>query len=71
MTTRLTVYEIHVDAHLDDHWAAWLGDVTASRTEPGTTTFLAPVADQAQLHGILTGLRDLGVTLLSVRILQS
>ena len=32
----------------------------------GTSTLTAAVADQAQLHGILTRIRDLGVILLAV-----
>ena len=52
--------------HLDDHWAAWLGDLTITRHRDGTSTLTGPVADQAQLHGVLVPLRDIGATLLSV-----
>ena len=31
----------------------------------------APVADQAQLHGVLTRLRDIGATLLSLNALEA
>jgi len=61
-------YEFTVDGHLDDHWSAWLGDVTLTRLNDGTTTFTMPVVDQAQLYGVLAGLRDMGATLLSVRV---
>jgi hypothetical protein len=61
-------YEFHIDGHLDDHWSAWLGDVTLTRRDDGTTTFTVPVADQARLHGVLAQLRDIGATLLSVRV---
>jgi hypothetical protein len=60
-------YEFQVDGHLDDHWSAWLGDVTLTRQAGGTTTFSVPVVDQAQLHGVLARLRDMGAVLLSVR----
>ena len=30
-----------------------------------------PVADQAQLHGLLAGLRDIGATLLSLNALEA
>jgi hypothetical protein len=30
-----------------------------------------PVADQAQLHGVLAGLRDVGATLLSLNALEA
>jgi len=56
-------YRVTVKEHLDDHWSSWLGD-TVVRNADATTTLT--VADQAQLHGVLAGIRDLGVTLLSV-----
>jgi hypothetical protein len=59
-------YEIRVDGHLDDHWAGWLGHLTLIRNEDGTSTLTGRVADQAQLHGILARLRDIGATLLAV-----
>ena len=50
-------YEFRVEGHLDDHWSAWLGDLT--------------ITDQAQLHGVLAGLRDIGATLLSLNALEA
>lgn len=58
-------YVIRVGAHLDPHWAAALGLVLAHDAD-GTTTLTGAVADQAQLHGTLARIRDLGVTLISV-----
>jgi hypothetical protein len=66
----MTTYEFRVDGHLDDHWAAWLGDLTLVRHDDGTSTLTGPVADQAQLHGVLTRLRDIGATLLSLRAVE-
>jgi hypothetical protein len=59
-------YELRVDGHLDDHWSAYFENVTIARHDDGTSTLVGPVADQAQLHGILARLRDVGATLLSV-----
>jgi hypothetical protein len=59
-------YEFRVAGHLDDHWSAWLGDVTVARRADGTSSFRVPIADQARLYGILDRLRDMGATLLSV-----
>ena len=39
--------------------------------DDGTTTLAGPVADQAQLHGLLAKIRDLGVTLVSVEVVDA
>jgi RimJ/RimL family protein N-acetyltransferase len=65
-TTATATYEIRVAGHLDDHWAATLGDFTLRRGPDGTTALAGTVADQAQLHGVLARIRDLGVSLLSL-----
>jgi hypothetical protein len=67
MTSTTTRYELRVAGHLDDHWAAWLGDLTLTRHDDGTTALTGPIADQAQLHGVLAAVRDMGVTLLSLQ----
>ena len=63
-------YEIRVAGHLDDHWAATLADLTLIRLDDGTTSLTGPVVDQAQLHGVLARIRDLGVPLLTLRTLD-
>jgi len=62
-----TTYVIRVDGHLDDHWSGWLGALDLTRETDGTTNIKADVADQAQLHGVLAGLRDIGVALTELR----
>jgi hypothetical protein len=63
-------YQIRIAGHLDDQWSASFDDVTLTCHDDGTSTLTAPVADQARLHGILAGLRDLGATLLSLHTLD-
>lgn len=63
--------EFRVEGHLDDHWSAWLGELTITRHHDGTSTLTGPVADQAQLHGLLVRLRDIGVVLLSLNTLET
>jgi hypothetical protein len=65
-----STYELRVDGHLDDHWSLWLGNLTIVRHDDGTSSLTGPVADQAQLHGLLSALRDMGATLLSVNSLD-
>ena len=59
-------YELRVQAHLDEHWSAWFCPLELDREDDGTTSLRGTVADQAELHGLLAKVRDLGVTLLSV-----
>lgn len=71
MTTRdASTYEFRVAGHLDEHWSAWFGDLAIVRHDDGTCTLTGPVSDQAHLHGILSGLRDIGATLLSLHALD-
>lgn len=71
MTTTPTTYAIRVDGHLDDHWSAWLGELNLTHNDDRTTTITVPVADQAQLHGILAGLRDIGAVLTELRTIEA
>ena len=65
--TAPTTYAIRVEAHLDDHWSAWLGGLDMTREDDGATTVTVQVADQAQLHGVLGGLRDIGAVISELR----
>jgi hypothetical protein len=59
-------YELRIDGHLDEHWSTWFGGLALTREDDGTTTLRGAVTDQAALHGLLTKVRDLGVTLISL-----
>jgi hypothetical protein len=48
-----------VEGVLDGRWSAWFEGVQRSHDEPGQTTFVGPVTDQAALHGLLAKVRDL------------
>ena len=63
-------YQIRVDGHLDDYWSPWFGDLTLIHEDDGTTSLRGFVADQAELHGLLTKIRDLGVILISVEVID-
>lgn len=64
---RVPAHEVTVAGHLDDHWSDWLGGFAIARHPDGTTTLTGTAADQAQLYGVLAGLRDVGVELLALR----
>jgi hypothetical protein len=63
-------YQLRVDGHLDQHWAPWFGDLALTQESDGTTSLTGVVSDQAELHGLLTKIRDLGVTLISVALVD-
>jgi hypothetical protein len=59
-------YVVRISGHLDPYWSARFAGMALAHDDDGTTTLTGAVADQAELHGILTRVRDLGVTLISV-----
>lgn len=63
-----TAYELRVHGHLDHHWSTWFDGFTLTHHDDGTTTLRGRVRDQAELHGVLVKVRDLGTTLVSVRL---
>ncbi len=64
-------YEIRVKGYLDDRWAEWFEGLTITLEENGDTLLTGSVVDQAALHGLLKKVRDLGIPLLSVNLVQS
>jgi len=67
MTIVPTTYAIRVEGHLDNHWSEWLGDVDMTCDGDGGTTVTVAAADQAHLHGVLAGLRDIGAVISELR----
>ena len=66
------LYEIMVQEHLDNLWGQWFEGMKLSNVENGEsgaacTLIRGYVADQAELHGLLIKIRDLNLTLLSLR----
>ncbi|MEO7059532.1 MAG: hypothetical protein ABI083_07430 [Lapillicoccus sp.] len=59
-------YEIRVQGRLDPRWSTYLNGVDLTPEADGTTLLTSHVIDQAALHGLLAGLRDLGLPLISV-----
>jgi hypothetical protein len=61
----MTQYQLRLEGHLDQHWSTWFG-LTLTHESDGTTTLRGPIADQAELHGLLGKIRNLGATLISI-----
>ena len=64
------MYQIRIKGHLDDRWSNWFEGMTIIREDNGETVISGPVVDQAELHGLLKQVRDLGMTLISVNRVQ-
>jgi hypothetical protein len=59
-------YELRIKGHLGDQWSDWFEGMNITLQENGSTLITGPVLDQAELHGLLKKVRDVGLTLLSV-----
>lgn len=62
-------YELRVEGHLDERWSCRFAGLALTHEDDGTTALRGPVVDQAELHGHLARVRDLGAVLVSVSAL--
>jgi len=63
-------YEIRLHGQLDQRWSNWFAGFTLTHESDGTTTLTGAVVDQAALHGLLRRVGDLGVTLISLKVID-
>lgn len=63
-------YEIRVDSVLDVQWSDWFGGLQLSN-DGAQTVIVGVLPDQPALHGLLTKIGDLGLSLISVRRLDA
>ena len=66
-----TVYQFRIKGHLGQQWLNWFEGLTATLEEDGNTLLSGTVVDQSALHGILKKIRDLGMPLLSMNLIDS
>ena len=64
------VYEIRVEGHLDSHWTEWFAEWHILHDENYTTLLRGQAPDQPALHGILTKVNALNLTLISVNRIE-
>ena len=62
-----SIYEIRVRGHLDVRWLDWFEGLSLANEANGEAVITLSGQDQAALHGVLARIRDLNLTLLSVR----
>lgn len=63
------LYELRVDGRLGRESASWFEDMTMAvdeSTSPVQTIIRGDIRDEAALYGLISRIRDLGLTLLSV-----
>ena len=59
-------YQIRVQGHLDSRWSERFDGLTVTQESDGITLLEGRVVDQSALHGLLQGVRDTGLPLVSV-----
>jgi hypothetical protein len=65
------IYQIRINGHLGLEWTDWFGAMTITLENNGDTLLTGLVIDQSALHGLLKKVRDLGIPLVSVNIVDS
>lgn len=63
-------YEIRVESVLDVQWSDWFGGLQLSN-DGAQTVIVGLLPDQPALHGLLAKIGDLGLSLISMRLLDS
>jgi hypothetical protein len=65
------VYQIRIKGHLGQQWRDWFEGLTITLAEGGDTLLTGPVVDQAALYGLIKKVRDLGMPLVSVSLVET
>lgn len=65
------IYQIRFKGHLGSQWSGWFEGFEITWGDKGVTRLTGPIVDDAELHGILKKIRDLGLPLLSVNRIES
>lgn len=71
-TSTQLVYEIRIEGELGDMWAEWFQGLSIRKESVGerghpVTVLYGPIPDQPALHSVLNKIRDLNLTLISVK----
>lgn len=59
-------YEVGVDGVLDGRWSEWFEGLHIHH-QGGQTVLSGTLRDQSELHGVLDKVRDLGLSVITVR----
>jgi hypothetical protein len=67
----MPAYQIRLKEQLGQHWSSWFGGLTITTEANGETILTGEVVDQAALHGLLSKVGDLQLTLLAISQLEA
>ena len=70
MTNEDTRYRIKIKEQLDPCWQDWFDGLSITPTDSGNTLLSGVIVDQAALHGVFKKIRNLGLTIVSVKHLR-
>jgi hypothetical protein len=59
-------YRLREQGTLPPQWSAWFEGLSISHEAPDDTVLAGKVADQAALYGVISRVRDLGLTLVAI-----
>jgi len=62
--------EIRVKGQIGPQWSEWFGGLSFSHSDPGETILTGFVPDQAALYGVISRLRDLGLSIHSLKSME-
>lgn len=68
MSSVTPIYTIQVRGILRPGWSTWFDGMSVVSLENSDTQIRGALRDQSALHGVLARIRDLGLTLLLVRL---
>jgi hypothetical protein len=60
--------EIRIKGQIDERWSDWLDGLTITHTGEDETVLTGSIPDQAALYGLMSKLRDLGLSLAAVSV---
>jgi hypothetical protein len=63
-------YQIKVKGNLGNDWSDWFDNMIV-KSGGAVTTITGRALDQPALHGLLSRIRDLGLPLISVKLIKS
>lgn len=67
MIDQSVIYQFRIKGHLGPEWSDWFGGMSIVMESGGDSLVTGASVDQAQLHGVLRKIRDLGLPLISVQ----